>query len=514
MKYISSTVIIIIFCQIAMAIENPSVSSATTPISSRGTSATVPVSTYNRSTHKSPSEARFANRNLVVTGNVGGGRHFRGYVPYNAATQFGDQLGTDSLYDFLRRSSYNPYTYEPAQAQPFFLPSRTGTTLERAGTSGLKTPNVRRPQYLPPIQQTSTSGLTSTLDRSVQPRAGTAGAEFSSSRELVDYFRRKNTAKLYDPELADLIEARYEQIMEFKKQNPELESEINTGQTPETELESELSKKDKDVKTPEPARPAEPFEPVEPEDPAVADETDPLRDSRHQNNVTQNPASEIIESHQQRVGQEKKLLDELLETVKDRDTEKTKADLEAATKPQFKKPNLSHKEVQEILGEHKTFESYAKAKTEHYVKVANEFMEARAFYKAADAYRLAEIFEPDSMQIYKNKAHALFAAGEYLSASYNIRKAISLDPKAALERVEIIPLMGSKDLFDRRLQDIMIYYKEADSPELSLLLAYVLYNADRFEEATVAVNNALKAGPEDPVAAKLKERIEYFQARW
>ena len=43
--------------------------------------------------------------NLVITGNVGGGRHFRGVVPYRATTDFGAVNPSSSLDSFLRRAS-------------------------------------------------------------------------------------------------------------------------------------------------------------------------------------------------------------------------------------------------------------------------------------------------------------------------------------------------------------------------------------------------------------------------
>jgi tetratricopeptide (TPR) repeat protein len=68
--------------------------------------------------------------NLVITGNVSGGRHFRDVVPYGAITDFGAVTGSSSLDSFLRRSaSSEDFGRFAATYRPFFSPSSTVTTL-------------------------------------------------------------------------------------------------------------------------------------------------------------------------------------------------------------------------------------------------------------------------------------------------------------------------------------------------------------------------------------------------
>lgn len=82
------------------------------------------------------------NGNLVITGNVRYGRHFRGTVPYGSTTSFRASVGSSSLSSFLRDSAgaedfgnfYGKYAV-PAQGrvlsdsyQPYYSPSQTVTT--------------------------------------------------------------------------------------------------------------------------------------------------------------------------------------------------------------------------------------------------------------------------------------------------------------------------------------------------------------------------------------------------
>jgi tetratricopeptide (TPR) repeat protein len=77
--------------------------------------------------------------NLVITGNIRGGRHFRGIVPYRASSYF-EAVTASSLDSFLRGSvgSEDSGRYTGAY-KPFYSPSRTVTTT-RSGQAGVFRP--------------------------------------------------------------------------------------------------------------------------------------------------------------------------------------------------------------------------------------------------------------------------------------------------------------------------------------------------------------------------------------
>jgi hypothetical protein len=103
---------------VSLAIQNPAVSS---PIGS----ATVPPSSGGLRRSPNPVDS---SGNLIVTGNVGGGRHFRGVVPYNAVSDFGGTLGSTSLDSFLRRSGGSGgFDYYRGTVRPYYSPTGTVT---------------------------------------------------------------------------------------------------------------------------------------------------------------------------------------------------------------------------------------------------------------------------------------------------------------------------------------------------------------------------------------------------
>ena len=90
--------------------------------------------------------------NLVITGNVRHGRHFRDTVPYGSTTTFRASLGSSSLSSFLRDSAgaedFGHYAGKYS-IQPYYSRSQTVTTT-RPGYSGVFRPvtriNDRTPQ--------------------------------------------------------------------------------------------------------------------------------------------------------------------------------------------------------------------------------------------------------------------------------------------------------------------------------------------------------------------------------
>ncbi len=82
--------------------------------------------------------------NLIITGNVQGGKHFRDPVPYQSTTNLDVGLGSSSLDSFLRLSEgpgdVGQYT---GSYQPFYSPTGT-VSIAQPGYSGILTPTATR----------------------------------------------------------------------------------------------------------------------------------------------------------------------------------------------------------------------------------------------------------------------------------------------------------------------------------------------------------------------------------
>ena len=119
------------------SIENPS-------IRNPAGSSTVPPSSIQSGLISNPNPIDTSG-NLVITGNVRHGTHFRGTVPYGSTTSFSAGLGSSSLSSFLRDSAGTEDIGRYANGysiQPYYLQSQTVTTT-RPGYSGVFRPVTR-----------------------------------------------------------------------------------------------------------------------------------------------------------------------------------------------------------------------------------------------------------------------------------------------------------------------------------------------------------------------------------
>lgn len=123
--FMIAIVLSVAFCWPAgWSIENPGIDNPIGP-------GTVPPSTYINGLINNPTPID-SSGNLLITGNVRRGRHFRGGVPYRSTTTFGSSLGSSSLSSFLRDTagSEDFQTHSNKYGtQPYYSPTETVTTM-------------------------------------------------------------------------------------------------------------------------------------------------------------------------------------------------------------------------------------------------------------------------------------------------------------------------------------------------------------------------------------------------
>ncbi|MGB2865838.1 MAG: hypothetical protein WBC05_21075, partial [Sedimentisphaerales bacterium] len=120
------------------SIENPGIGNPVGP-------STVPPSTFQNGLVNSPAPIDTSG-NLLITGNVRRGRHFRGDVPYRSPTSFGSSLGSSSLNSFLRDTagSEDISTYSNKYGtQPYYSPTGTVTTMTPGRSEIFRPTNTR-----------------------------------------------------------------------------------------------------------------------------------------------------------------------------------------------------------------------------------------------------------------------------------------------------------------------------------------------------------------------------------
>jgi len=121
---------------------------------------------------------------------------------------------------------------------------------------------------------------------------------------------------------------------------------------------------------------------------------------------------------------------------------------------------------------------------------------------------LALIYKPDDPLAYAGKSHALFAAGEYISSALFLSRALEIFPEYAMFDIDIVAMVGDRDILETRVVDAEEWLQRSDAVELHFLLAYIYYRIGRLVRAEAAINAAYEKMPEVPAVIALKKAIE------
>ena len=148
MKYTIPFIMLVLLGVPLSAVENPNVRSRA------GSATTVPSATRSALTPNRSYDAA-GSGNDIMTGNIGGMRHFRGLVPYGSSYYTGSSAFSP-VDDFLRRAS-DPIADDrsPGQYRSYYDPRRTVGSAVRADGTGLYSPVItergQTDPYTPPL---------------------------------------------------------------------------------------------------------------------------------------------------------------------------------------------------------------------------------------------------------------------------------------------------------------------------------------------------------------------------
>ncbi len=145
-------------------------------VSSAASRGTVPPSSYRSALLNTPDPIDHTS-SLAVTGNAGGGKSFRGNIPYGSTTGFGGRLGSTSLDPFLRSSATPEDSSRGFSATgSFYSPTGTVSKMD-PGSTGLFAPGS--PRIAAGVLQSPSDPSASTLlTPEVPPSQGLTGRGF------------------------------------------------------------------------------------------------------------------------------------------------------------------------------------------------------------------------------------------------------------------------------------------------------------------------------------------------
>ena len=568
---------VVIFCILSgpvWPVENRSVTSPIGP-------ATVPPSSLRSGLTRSPNPID-SSGNLVITGNVTGGRQFRGTVPYGSTTGFRAPLGSSSLDSFLRDSTsadeFDRYL-ERYRIQPYYSPTESVTTMT-PGRSSVFTPSSTRIVDRAP----DTVAVEEMPKRMVSPGEAAVPSDTTlrsmlPTQQQIDKLLSERTARYppsqgltterYDAqmeelrqELARIKERAGKMQQRFGQEDSSLTTPAQTG--PAEILGPQLEQPgavETPLTTPKPVPPTAPPTPIERTTTLEPPSLVPTQELSGQTPGTTKGrlwTPEMYERVKQQIGNFQAVQkEETSEAAKAADqlaaippvgktaTGEGQADKE---KPAFEiyrkgkkvgpESNLSRlpaavgeeetqvnktsvleavgklskeevaAEAKRIMGPHKTLESFSQAKFDQFIKTAEAQLKQGKYYRAAEAFAQASIYKRDDPIAEAGRGHALFAAGEYMSSALCIARAIENSAEYAQTKIDIVAVVGDKDMVESRIAEIHQWLARTDTPELKFLLGYAYYRLGRLDRAKMAIDLAYEKMPQSLAVQTLKKAIE------
>jgi tetratricopeptide (TPR) repeat protein len=544
-------------------------SAAASAIGNPAASPTVPPSSIRSGLIRSPNPIDTSG-NLVITGHVGGGMHFRGVVPYNAVSDFGGPLYSTSLDSFLRRSAgstgFGRYT---GRFTPYY--SHTGTvTAMRPGRSVVVTPPTaeigRRTAEEYDLQGLlSTGRLTAEQDQPLfDSGILVSDIELDSRRQqsygqtLLDrrpYGRSalgqlrpmsmtlqelekiiSSEQRAYQPEDEESTAVRHpadyrQQTRESDTQRfgqqlqiiddgiAELKKDAIGQQRPSSPLSMELLDEDAgrrfEVQTPH--EQADDYEQAD-EDEQLDVYEQMMRqiedlERGYEQLFADREIKEIEDGERQIDRQQRRSVeDAILRETEDEDLIAFVDRPQEDSQKKFSPKGLPQTDLsagpKAILGKHSTFVAFSRDKFNEHVRAAEAYLKRGKYYRAADAYTLASIYKASDPLVYAGKSYALFAAGEYMSSALFLSRAIEIFPEYVRFDIDIVAMIGDRDKIESRIVDIEHWLERSDVGELHFLLGYVYYRIGRLEPAKEAIDAAYERMPGSPAVAILKKVID------
>ncbi len=505
-------------------------------------SATTPLSSYENGLVATPDPIDNSSDRLV-TGNVTGGKHFRGALPYRPPTSIDAPLGSTSLDPFLRHTAPSAVADESlGTSDSFYSPTGTVTT-SGAGTAYTGQPSASRytsgPDLkLPPGETTSASMPVGDLVTGWPP--STQGSAVATRED-------------YEQQMRQL----QEKLAQVKAELVQLERSIATGAEaarPETRTVPPDSPvlPDSVMQAAQPVAPSDALRRREllqetarllsattglPDGSAadgaaasdtVADAQPRLRlyEEQEQAPVSSGALLSIDALVAPRTRQtagapasagELPAMQRIHETARAFDTANTVLNRPptAVPSPQAS-PGAELPSGYRILGQAGdsalspiqaatnvaptpasplSSDSSSSKMFERHLQSARQLMQQGQFQRAADAFALASAYRPNDARAYLGKGHALLAAGRYLDSALFIAKAVELDLPAVLQRTDLIQLVGGPDPFVRHFNELDRLIAADGGPQLQFLMAYLYYQMDRPAEAKAAIDAAQKQLP-------------------
>ncbi len=449
------------------------------------------------------------NNNLIITGNVTGGRSFQGFSPIQNPNAILTPIPSSSLSNFVRDSVGLPSIQSGVSGytpEIFFAPSQTAVTSgEIAAQSSLqRIPSgayrVGQYQYQVPIQP-----LTGT------EQFGGIATELPNARPAwrptgVGIFRPDILVGQQPGQQADIALA--------TPQPPPQAEQALPARPGQQELEPGMQEGEPTMARPLQVQPPGAFESAQPgmQTPqAEQTASSLLAEMRQYTETLREQAQQREREGEQaipaplgdRLGQPADLS---LDAAARRPADELRIGRTGRTEGQQARmrSELTHLQASELLKQRlatpiRTLAGQRRTQIDNLLARAEELMSQGEYYRAAATYSSIINTTPDNPLAWMGRANALLAAGEYVSAYLALQQAIERYPRMLLFDFDLPSLVGNREVLDVRRAELERTLETQDDYRIRFLLGYLEYFGGLPGIGLETIQQAAQAAPADSI---------------
>jgi predicted negative regulator of RcsB-dependent stress response len=100
-----------------------------------------------------------------------------------------------------------------------------------------------------------------------------------------------------------------------------------------------------------------------------------------------------------------------------------------------------------------------------------------------------------------------------MSSAFYLSQALEMEPKVLSSRFDWASLLDSRDTFENRLTELSTWQQRSHSPELAMLMGYVLFHDGKFSRARISAELARDMMPDSKAAQALFDAIQSASAQ-
>ena len=176
--------------------------------------------------------------------------------------------------------------------------------------------------------------------------------------------------------------------------------------------------------------------------------------------------------------------------------------------------DASRSYVRQLLEEApKSFAGTVESDVNVRIRRAEALMREDKYYAAAAEYALAATLAPDDPLILLGQGHAHLAAGDYLSAVFYLTMGLERFPEVARFKLDLYEFVGNPMGLDIRRADLDAKLERREDYRLRFLLGYAEYYGGLREFGLLQLQLAAEAAPADSLIARFPKMLESIKEK-